>query len=572
MRNFRLLTSRSSLVLPLHIISDRFRPITEHETLKEWLESYGTDLLYIYGSPRLADVSDHILHSVVKSNKSRTIKDLILTWSFSRHDDRRNNIVSMLTTLLAQAFMHVQNMTDFLVYEQLTYYRSWTMKELIVLWNTVLGHNDHEGIVVVISGIDQCDDSRTLFLQDLCLFLSLSEHRIKILITGSDDSSIKNLLVDHKSIDLQSTAIESPEKPVTTTELNRQFVDLVHEHTPFARCKSETIEYLSPFNADSISLRLASNYLKHNPRLLVGENASKSWPKTPAEICERVFNNIRTEEHQRVLDILYWVINTFRPLLMWELGAAISVGKADNTVRQKELADKIDEFSAATEAFERTFQGLLLVESHEAVIAHPSLRTFLANAPVDAWYHVSSDATKIVEVSLKYFTTPIMQQRINDQYLHKPAQGQSAVFPQTFDDHFLAGEGYYHRYSFPSYAAHYWPKHYLTLPEATRTSIPATFLKDQAAYRAWEQVLWWTDNPVKRRVRTFISPIPLLANLGLLDLIPLDEDTDQTDRALALTEAARNGHIEIVRALLKYGDYSKHDMQTALNTGASSGK
>jgi len=572
MRCFRLLSSTSSLILPLRHTSDRFKPINEHEILQQWLESYGTDLLYIYGSSRLSEASDHILHSLVENNKKRSTKDLILTFTLSKYDDRRNNIVSMLATLLAGCFLHTQNMTDFLVYEQLTYYRSWTMKELIVLWNTVLGHNDHEGIIVVISGIDQCDSSKDLFLQDLALFLSLTEHRIKILITGTDDDSVKKTLGDYRSIDLQSVAIHDVDKAVTTLEINRTFVNLVYENPVFSRFKTEVTQYLVPFNTDRESLRLAFNYLKHNPEIVQREQASKSWPTTITNIFEQVFNNIREEDRQRVQDVMYWVFNSLRPFALWELGTALFMERSNHTIGEEEFGKEVEQFASEVEAFEHLFQGLLVVESHDVVVAHAELRIFLDSVGTDCWYHISKDATRIVEVSLKFFGSTKAQERIHNRYLHKPAQGQSAVFPQDFDDHFLPGEGYFHRYSFGSYAAHYWPKHYLTLPEATRTSVPAAFLKNKAAYRAWEQVLWWTDNPVKRRVRTFISPMPLLANLGLQDLIPLDEDTDQIDRSLALAEAARNGHIEIVRALLKYGDYSKHDMQTVLNTGGSSGK
>jgi len=137
LRSFRILATSSSPVIPLSTPSERFKPITEHETLKDWLDSYGTDLLYIYGSPRLAEDSDHIVQSLVEGNKERTIKDLILTFSFSKDDDRRNTITGMLTALLAQAFLHVQNMTDFLVFEQLAFYRSYTQIELTVLFNTV---------------------------------------------------------------------------------------------------------------------------------------------------------------------------------------------------------------------------------------------------------------------------------------------------------------------------------------------------------------------------------------------------------------------------------------------------
>lgn len=113
-------------------------------------------------------------------------------------------MVAMLNTLLAQILNHNQALyADVsLQYEQMSFHRSWTQADLSLLFHNVLLSRDHGGILCVINGLDECDDSRTAFLKGLCSLTSITERRYKIVITSATDSDLQAALADWPTINL----------------------------------------------------------------------------------------------------------------------------------------------------------------------------------------------------------------------------------------------------------------------------------------------------------------------------------------------------------------------------------
>ena len=129
------------------------------------------------------------------------------------------------------------------------------------------------------------------------------------------------------------------------------------------------------------------------------------------------------------------------------------------------------------------------------------------------------------------------------------------------------------------YVIRYWPRHYkLILKQYSPLNSALDFLKDTKAIHLWWEAYWSLLNPITRTNRGFRSILPILANLGLTDLVTryletmLKSETPgiREDYAMALAEAARNGHIEIVRKLLSIRDYRQMDLQDVLIAALSS--
>lgn len=599
MHAFQNLASKGSLVLPPPTTSKRFQWISEDESFLSWYNSYGTALLYVSGKSRIVEASDQILRSLDDMNIARTKgKDLILTFRFERCNDQCSSVVAMLSALLAQVFRHRQAMTDFLVFEQMQFYRSWTQTELLILFKTVLGHNDHEGIVVVISCVEQCDRSFDIFLEDLCRFLALTEHRIKILITkaiNSDHMVTDVLPGEYPVIDLEKHTSDDIDAFILA-DVNCEIERIIEQNLSFAKDQQVVRNYLKGFGHDRHLLRLMSIYLTFNSSL-VDSHLVSSVPQNLQDHITRVLDSVPTSEEAWARTALLWILYTFRPLKSWELGTALAL-KFDGL----ETSGKDPEdfgYSDVASKLLRLFKGIFVVENHEVKFGHPEIRDFFSAVPSGPWYSLSTlDTKEIVEACTSYFMLPQVQLAISKRYLHQPTEARRTVFPESFGDSYFPGENNYDRYSFCSYAALYLPKHYEDYVSAYKQSqfgtlkhedvVPkdentalhgaikllAPFLADKKALRTWSEAHWWLSNCISRGDRSFMSEtlLPIFAGLGLKDLLVISDETDIKDRALALNEAARNGHIDIVRMLLKYDDYNEDALCAALTAAASCGQ
>lgn len=565
-------SSMGNRIRPYEKLGKRFAWVTSHEVFIEWLEGYGTSLLYIHGEERLDEAFNHIVQAIDDMNTLKTKKDILLNFEFRKFDHRCNSVVEMLTMLLAQLLLHNQNMTDFLLFEQLQFYRTWTQDELLVQFRSALNHNDHEGIIVMLRDIDQCDSSRNLFLEDICNFLALTEHRIKILITGHTNSDTENLISNYKTISLKEQSLKNLEA-FTRTEINTEFVDLVYDVPKLLQSRFEISNFLGALARDTQSLRLASRYLRCHPDLVQTSEFAAEPPKTVQEIFDRALSSIPHEKQVWARTVLLWTMYGFRPFKTWEIGMILSL-TLDTSITEHEDFDEISGFPLIASEIQTIFQGIIIIVNHEVLPGHPDLREFVASSgSKNDYYHIDDSAhEEILKISLRYFTLPHMHRRILGRYLHQLPDDQGAVFRDVFADYFL-GLSNYHRYSFCSYAATYWPTHYKKLPPGPeRIAITQTFLDDKMAFRVWQEAHWWVENAIRKRTRIYLSTLPVLAHVGLLDLMQLSDDTDPLDRGYALAESARNGHIEVVRALLKYKDYGIDIMEASLNTGACCGK
>lgn len=89
----------------------------------------------------------------------------------------------------------------------------------------------------------------------------------------------------------------------------------------------------------------------------------------------------------------------------------------------------------------------------------------------------------------------------------------------------------------------------------------------------WIQAYWPLWKPISQTDSVIFSPLPILAGLGLQDLVtewldPKNQPNYIENCAIALAEAARNAEIEVVRTLLPINGYSQSNIEDTL-TAAS---
>ncbi|CAG8002970.1 unnamed protein product [Penicillium salamii] len=128
-----------------------------------------------------------------------------------------------------------------------------------------------------------------------------------------------------------------------------------------------------------------------------------------------------------------------------------------------------------------------------------------------------------------------------------------------------------------SYAVVYWPIHFhLTGPTKPIKEV-CTFLSDRTVSAPWSEAFRVLLNPITRLNRCYLSPLPLASMCGLDEVISSlledlkDTETFQRDCQLALTEAARHGHIRIAHKLLKTIDIDNPTLADAMTAAGCCG-
>ena len=249
----------------LHGPEHRFSWISLHETYTNWLGSYGPSILHIHGTARVSDASEYIFHCLDVHRAAKRNNEILVYFTFQRHDDRCDSVVAMLNTLIAQILNHNQDLYRAVKtwYEEMSHHRSWTQAELLLLFRTILADWSHSGILCVIDGLDECDDSRRELLRDLCSFFSVIERRYKIAITSTTNSFLRAKLADWPTINLDDQPEDSDSaKTNLASEIDLEVLDLMQECPVFRDFEKTITEKFYEYGQDKHRHHLVLNQLR----------------------------------------------------------------------------------------------------------------------------------------------------------------------------------------------------------------------------------------------------------------------------------------------------------------------
>ena len=572
----RLLHPFWSLAAPLYPIGQsngsatRFDWITTDETYKTWFDCQEPSILHVHGVSGTTDASEFIFHHLNSYREAQQKKEILTYFTFKRHDDRYNSVMAMLTTLLIQIFSDCQDIYNAvrLPFEEMSHHSSWTQTDLLLLFRNVLSSWDHDGIWCVINRMNECEDSCTTFLSDICSFAKHTERRFKIIITSTSDCDSRRLLAGWPSINLSSHQEGVDSKVATDIDLG--VLELVQQRSKFSEFEKRIAEKLLNCGQDTHWRRLVLKQLRlsgGSPRKLTIEQQLKILPPTtPKEIFVHILSGIPVERKPWARKTLIWTLYTFHPLSVWELGTALmlqdeSLSNENGDIGLNVCQDIIGELN-------KIFQGIFIVEHNEVHFSHPDARKFFLNVDVDyggksAWYDVRETAhQQITNTCFFYLSILQVQNSIAASYVYPPAD-------------LVESPNYIPRYGLCSYAIKYWKSHYELIPEMFRPTASALrFCRNAKAMRLWAQAYWSIRSPIRRTDSVFLSMLPIVAGLGLQDLVTeLLDLKPQSDRmkdgAIALAEAARHANIEAVRSLLPLSGYRQSDLENVLSAASS---
>ena len=126
------------------------------------------------------------------------------------------------------------------------------------------------------------------------------------------------------------------------------------------------------------------------------------------------------------------------------------------------------------------------------------------------------------------------------------------------------------------YAVRFWHRHYIASGQFKPRGLVDQLFASKKARARWEVPWWILSNPFTRIQRSYISTLPVLAMLGLEDLVQEKiQNTEgqgmiEKDCWFAITEAARAGRKAIVQQLLgRVVAVDESELQMALRWAAS---
>lgn len=178
--------------------------ITGHEHFQTWSEGRGPRILNIHGTGTASEDLGSILRCLDMCRPFSEKKKPLIHFNFMKHDDRYNSVSAMLNTLLAQIF--TEDPTLFRVhhtkFEQMAHYSSWSQGDLWLLLQDILLSNSEDEFFCLVGGMNECDESRVMFLEDLAKLAERTERGFKFLIFSGDEPDLQAALIQWPAINL----------------------------------------------------------------------------------------------------------------------------------------------------------------------------------------------------------------------------------------------------------------------------------------------------------------------------------------------------------------------------------
>lgn len=476
--------------------------------------------------------SAEFVYRYLRAHSSTSVN--IIRFNFNSHDIRFNNITSLLRTWLCQLAFCAMKSSTWPIQRMLSYMRAlqaWTGEDLVQFWFRFIMDASTDNTIYVVGGLEQCDNSRALFISSLKRILTERETRLRMVITttkGHDvdtreqlQASIPSDMYEELLVDNHCYSTENQEElPVQLSVLFQQQARYV---SAGLEQRISDIFGSSRLDGDLRNVLMTWFSCDHIPIDIVESHVSSLTTPTPELVFECILSDMPMERQNWARQIIFWVLQSVRALRteeFWVISRTILNDGANDS----------------TQSLLRWFGGLLLIEYDEVQLGHPRLRAWLKSGHARLyscpWWRYESKQ----EGNFDVLKTCLSYLRASEKHLYP------LVPPGV--------HGF-------TYAVQYWHLHCEAMHvehEGLATSglrLALEFLADTTAFQSWiEAYISMTDqltapDPSSKR------PFPIASHLGLYEVINVLETESPEDLTDALIEATRKGHLEIVRHLVR---------------------
>jgi ankyrin repeat protein len=561
-----VIDSQAVPVYPLKTLCDvphKFSWLGENPVFKEWRNNRHNYFLHLYGSPRIAQVAEYALQ-VVEDGRSGLFENLY--FKFNKHDIRRNSIGAMANSFISQILSQCRDSPSSLIgdLEPPDFSDCWTDKDALIFLDKIRVCMGNAGRVTwILDGLDQCDESGRGFLSQLITFPTRSEQYFKVVITTTDDDYIRDTLLEFPSINV------GEHEPKTQLGEKTNFLRLTElfQDRPQLYSFESGIRDLIISCGDDVQLRrLIIEWLRgtrFTTQRAMEQKVRMLSPPEPRDIFEMILNGMTVDRRRWAQKVIMWMLCPFRPLTPGELEMALAM---DEALDEPTLEFHLDFMEEINECF----GPLVVVNNGEVHFSHPSAREIFSyeNTSLEnprSWYLLDvpeESHRNIVDVCLRYLALPSVQDQIAAACNASPnaepiCEGHSDLL---------------------SYAILFWPQHYRlgyeVAPDISTTKAVSNFLHNDKALQCWAAASWYFSNPSIRSDRSFLSPLPIIASLGLeklaVALIKGQEPCEDKIVAMALSEAARHGHKAVVQTIMRTSSIDQPGYMEAMIAAARS--
>ncbi|KAJ4191030.1 hypothetical protein NW755_005241 [Fusarium falciforme] len=483
-------------------------------------------------------------------------------FEFNKHDNRYNNIRSMLVSLINDMAWHNWRKNPDgpvirALLENLAYHHRWPLPELFQLFTLIRQCPSVSTWAIFLSCFDECvEEERTWFLTRVMEQFGRSEWNYRIVITTSGpNSSIKKLIPESQVLSMQGCptgpkGYAADERGFEQPELELVLENLLKKRPVLRQLEIQLKDIMNECsNAPHLGHRIVDWLSQHKRGAAIesiSADISRLRPVTPENVVRVFIESHSLEKQAMANETCLWVKYAMQPLTIEALGHAI-VG---TTLLPGDTLRDLDHEQLAQD-LSRILCGVIVIENREVKFSHPSFYS----APLPLGDESEDEEPKashchLAHACLKYLSTYEVQKNC------------SRFRVENHDASFLSCPLIVPRDDLLYYAVQFWPVHYRLGNNPQRsessslTELAYSYFDNIRTRRDWCEAYYLLSNPFTRIQRSYLTPLPVAAALGWKDLlsilIPQNKGSKwfQQDFWLAITEAARNGHADVVGRLL----------------------
>lgn len=497
-------------------------PIFRSSEYKLWKTSRGPQILYIHGEDQrlTTKAAEQVILAWQRERFDKNLDDAeIHSFSFSRHDQARNSMDAMVSTLLVYSFSRlvegVPNFTTWLLENQSLLQHGWTAKDLQNILCLML--RDHiENRVLCLQNADDCDtaESRKGYWKAIAKAYGFTDMRPKLLITSRRPDALKEelqLSAPNMTLHCYRVGLNKPD-------------DCGQEH-----CRSEMlISRLCPCGHGEAYMQgrlseLASMNYDVLSTIIKIISSYTGWPQIPSSRTYMRFHqffsrlsvhstaaNVLDEILRAVPDItwlrstLTWILCGYRPLTSQELAMFCRY----HSEPEAKQPDMNDESSTDQPDMITWVSGLLEPDQNPVRIRQETLDVFARDGGY-LWTEIRSVGPQWTCKFLYSFLTSARIQRqllsIYNEYQERVYSSKEHITPPLMSD----GRDIIY------YATESLPYHLSKAPVALQEIAPV-LLEPDGPLSAWMKVYWAMQNPFCRPKVCDLDPAGVsLLTLGL---------------------------------------------------------
>ena len=557
-------------------------PFLEQDKLKIFHNSIGPRVVYIYGfadPARTAMLSQYwqIFDEEPLSNKTEFYGGDMFYFEFDKFDRRRNTIRSMLVTYLNEMSWHTWSLSgnDYRarwMLDSLQYYGCWSLPGLFKLFQEVRKDNAKKEMAIVLACFDSCvEEERTWFLRTVLDEHSRSDLNYRLMITTSNpdsflqDSIPESQVLSLKEFPAEPTGFAIDEKGIHVSGLTSSLEDVLRRR-PVLNSLKQTLEALIDecHHAPHLGYRIL-DWLGHfgrgMPIASISVTIEKLHPVTPDTVISTLIGSLPLEKRKWAALVHRWVRYAMEPLTVEALGHALAVSTSSEDVSFADI-----DYEELAYNLQARFAGIIAIDGRDTKFSHESFY----NASITGVDELRDEQPSLVHGAIaKTCLEYLMHSQVQTQY--------RKLSVDNYGGGPLKRPLFLPRENLLEYAVQNWPEHYRLAGSHRPLALVLGFFRKAEARNKWAEAHYLLSNPFTRIQRSYFSPLPLMAALGLDDLIAHQVEHEESlkwlhqDIWLAITEAARHGRKSILCTLLDRVQVDEPGLQDALFWATSSG-